>query len=87
MAQIDDLNTAIQAEDVDVQQIAAVATKVDADVVALLAKIQAGNIPTDLTTQIQAIQAHTAALATALGQLNDADTQANPPASTPPSGS
>ena len=80
MSQLDDLNAAIKAEDVDVQAIAAVATKIDTDIKALLAK---PGLPPDLTTQLQAIQAHTSALGTALTQLQASDTAANPPA-TPP---
>lgn len=79
MAQLDDLNTAIAAEDVDVQLIAASATKIDADIVALKAAIAAGAPPTVLTAQITAIQAHTAALATAAGILQAADVNANQP--------
>lgn len=80
MAQIDDLNDAIKAEDVEVSDLAASITKIDADVDALLAAAQAGATPTDLTTQIQAIQSHTSALATAVAQLTAEDTKANPPA-------
>lgn len=80
MAQIDDLNDAIKAEDVEVSDLAASITKIDADVDALLAAVQAGATPTDLTTQIQAIQSHTSALATAVAQLTAEDVKANPPA-------
>lgn len=79
MAQIDDLNAAIAEEDVDVQLIAASAIKIDADIVALKAAIAAGASPTVLTNQISAIQAHTAAMATAAGILQAADTKANTP--------
>lgn len=82
MAQIDDLNAAIKAEDVQVTTLAASITKIDSDVDALLAAVQAGATPTDLTVQIQAIQSHTSALATAVAQLAAEDTKANPP--TPP---
>lgn len=77
MSQLDDLNAVIQAEDVQIQAIGAVVTKIDADVVALLAKIAAGGTMPDITTQLQAIQSHTAALATAVQQLSDDDTKAN----------
>jgi hypothetical protein len=77
MGQLEDLNAAIQAEDVDIQQLGPIATKIDADIVALKAAVAAGATPADLTTQITAIQAHTAALATGLGQLGDSDTKAN----------
>lgn len=77
MAQIDDLNAAIAAEDVDVQLIAASAVKIGTDVTTLLAKITAGASPTDLTAQIAAINAHVASLKTASDQLTAADTAAN----------
>lgn len=79
MAQLDDLNAAIAEEDVDVQIIAASATKIDADIVALKAAIAAGANPTVLTAQVTAIQTHTAALATAAGILQAADVKANTP--------
>lgn len=78
MAQIDDLNAAIQAEDVQVSTLAASITKIDADVDKLLASAQAAGVPTDLTNQIQAIQSHTSALSTAVSQLAAEDTKANP---------
>ena len=78
MAQIDDLNAAIQSEDVEINDILPVVTKIQADITTLLAKVAAGGTPTDLTTQIQAIQSHVSSLTTALQQLNDADTSANP---------
>lgn len=71
--QLDDLNSAIQAEDVEIQDLLASVTKIDADIIALLAK---PGLPPDLTTQLQAIQAHTAALTTAAQQLKDDDTKA-----------
>lgn len=80
MAQIDDLNTAIQAEDVQVTTLATSITKIDADVDALLLAAQKAGVPTDLTLQIQAIQSHTSALATAVAQLAADDTKANKPA-------
>lgn len=80
MAQIDDLNTAIKAEDVQVTTLAASITKIDADVDALLAAAQGGTSGPDLTVQIQAIQSHTSALATAVAQLAAEDTKANPSA-------
>lgn len=79
MAQIDDLNAAIQAEDVQVTTLAASITKIDADVDALLAAAQKAGVPMDLTAQITAIQSHTSALATAVAQLAADDTKANPP--------
>lgn len=80
MAQIDDLNAAIQAEDVQVSTLAASITKIDSDVDALLEAVKNGATATDLTTQIQAIQSHTAALQTAIAQLGSEDTKANPTA-------
>ncbi len=80
MAQIDDLNAAIKAEDVEITTLAASITKIDADVDALLAAAQKAGVPTDLTVQIQAIQSHTSALSTAVAQLAADDTKANPPA-------
>lgn len=80
MAQIDDLNAAIKAEDVEVSTLAASITKIDSDVDALLAAAQSGVSGPDLTAQIQAIQSHTSALATAVAQLAAEDSKANPPA-------
>ena len=77
MAQIDDLNAAIQAEDGQVTAMQAVLVKIDADITALLAKIAAGATGPDLTAQIQAIQSHVASLTTANQQLVDDDTKAN----------
>ena len=77
MAQIDDLNAAIAAEDGQVVAMQAVLVKIDADITALLAKIAAGGTATDLTAQIQAIQAHVASLTTANAQLVADDTKAN----------
>jgi chromosome segregation ATPase len=77
MAQIDDLNAAITAEDVELTTVMASITKIAADVDALLAKIQAGGTPADLTAQITAIQSHLASLTTGAQQLVDADTKAN----------
>ena len=76
MGQLEDLNTAIQQEDVEVQDILASVTKVGADIDALWAKIAAGGNPTDLTAQLQAIQSHVASLTTAAQQLKDEDTKA-----------
>lgn len=76
MAQIDDLNAAIQAEDVQIAAIQASLVKVGADIGALLAKITTGATPTDLTAQLQAIQSHVAALTTANQQLVDDDKKA-----------
>lgn len=80
MAQIDDLQAAIVAEEVDIAQIAGVATKIASDVAALLAQVAAGTTPTDLTAQIASINADAATLANAAGILAAADTSANPPA-------
>lgn len=79
MAQIDDLNTAIQAEDVELSDLSASITTINADITKLLAAVAAGATPTDLTNQITAIQAHTAALTTAVSQLASDDTSVNPP--------
>jgi predicted nucleic acid-binding Zn-ribbon protein len=78
MSQLDDLNKAISDEDVEVQDILASVTKIDADVDALLAKIASGgtSLP-DITTQLTAIAAHTSALTTASQQLKAQDTKAN----------
>lgn len=86
MAQIDDLNAAIKAEDVGISDLAASITKIDADVDALLAAAQSGATPQDLTAQITAIQSHTSALATAVSQLSAEDVKANP-TTTPPAAS
>lgn len=80
MTQQEDLQAAIKAEDVTVQAIAASATKIGADVDALLVKIGSGTPPADLANEIQAVQAHTAALQTAADLLAAADVKANPPA-------
>lgn len=80
MAQIDDLNAAISAEDVQFTTLNASIVKIDTDVDALLAAVKAGASPTDLTTQIQAIQSHTSALATASAILQAEDQKANNPA-------
>jgi DNA-binding FrmR family transcriptional regulator len=77
MSQIDDLNKAIADEDVEIQDVLTSVTKINADVDALLAKIAAGATIPDITTQLQAIQAHTAALTTASQQLKDEDAKAN----------
>ena len=75
MSQLDDLNAAIQAEDVTLQQIVPVVAKIDADITALLAR---PGLPPDLSAQIQAIQSHTSTLSTALQQLTADDAKANP---------
>jgi chromosome segregation ATPase len=77
MAQIDDLNTAIQNEDVEVTTILASITTIAADVAKLKAAVAAGSSPTDLTNQITAVQAHLASLTTGQQQLVDADKAAN----------
>lgn len=74
MSQLDDLNAAIQAEDVELKTILASITKVAADVDKL--KSAPGLTP-DLTNQIAAIQSHLASLTTGAQQLVDADTKAN----------
>jgi hypothetical protein len=74
MAQIDDLNTAIQAEDVELTTVQASIVTIAADVTRLIAAVKAGGTPTDLTNQLTAVQAHLAALTTANQQLVDADT-------------
>lgn len=79
MAQIDDLNAAITAEDVEVQDLLPVVTKIDTDIAALAALVASGSTPPDLSAQIQAIQSHTASLVTAIQQLSDADNAAVPP--------
>lgn len=80
MAQIDDLNAAIKAEDVQITTLNASVVKIDADVDALLAAAKAGGAGPDLIAAITAIQSHTSALATATQQLTDEDTKANTPA-------
>lgn len=80
MAQIDDLNDAITAEDVELTDIAASITQIDADVDKLLTT-QAGP---DLTAQIQKIKDHTAALVTGISQLTAEDAKVNPPPPPPP---
>jgi chromosome segregation ATPase len=77
MAQIDDLNKAINDEDVELTTVMASIKKIASDVDALLAKIAAGGTPADLTAQITAIQSHLASLTTGAQQLVDADTKAN----------
>ena len=84
MSQLDDLKAAIADEDVEIGDLGTVITKVDTDLAALAAAVAAGATPTVLTTQIAAIQAHTAALVTGIGQLTAADTAAVPPAPTTP---
>jgi hypothetical protein len=80
MSQLDDLNSAIQEEDVDVQGIAAVAIALQTDLAALLKASQGGGSATDLSTQIAAVQSHAASLATALGILQAADATTKAPA-------
>jgi prefoldin subunit 5 len=78
MAAIDDLNKAIQDEDVEISDLTAVVTKVDADITALLAKIQAGGIsPEQIAAALQAIQSHTVSVKTAVDALTADDTKAN----------
>lgn len=82
MAQIDDLNAAIQAEDLEIQDLLPVVTKIDTDIAALAALVAAGGTGPDLSAAIQAIQAHTSSLKSAVDQLTAADDAAVPP--TPP---
>lgn len=77
MAQIDDLNAAIKAEDVELTTTQASIVAIAADIAKLKAAAAGGATPQDLTTQITAIQAHLAALTTANQQLVDADKAAN----------
>lgn len=93
---IPELDAAIAAEGVVVSQIATavsgvadLATKIAADVQALLAKIGTGG-SVDLTNEVVGLQAQTAALATAAASiqtaadtLTAADTAANPPPPAP----
>lgn len=80
MAAIDDLNKAISDEDVEIGDLTAVVTKVDADITALIAKIgQGGVTPEQIATALQAIQSHTASVKTAVDTLTTDDTKANPP--------
>lgn len=83
MSQVDDLNAAIAAEDVEVQDILSSVTKVDADIDALIAKIGTGT-PTlpDISAALTAIASHTASLTTAAQQMKDEDAKAN--TQTPP---
>lgn len=83
MAEIDDLNTAIAAEDVGVQDITASVQKVSADVAAILAKLAAGTPPAALTAQIATVNAHVVAIKAATDILNAADLSANPPPPAP----
>lgn len=81
MAAIDDLNKAIQDEDVEIGDLTGVVTKVDADVTALIAKVQAGGAtPDQILAALTAIQSHTASVKTAVDTLTATDTKANPPA-------
>lgn len=78
MSQLDDLNAAMAAEDVEVETLIASAAKIDADVTALLAKVKAGGATMpDITTQLSAIQKHTASLAKVDAEMVSDDTAAN----------
>lgn len=77
MSQLDDLNAAIAAEDVEIQDLLSSITKVAADIDTLIAKIGTGTPPVDLTVQLQALSSHLASLTTGAQQLKDADTKAN----------
>jgi capsule polysaccharide export protein KpsE/RkpR len=77
MTQLEELNAAIAAEDVEVQDLLTSVSKIGTDIDALLAKIAAGGTTTDLAAQLQAIQSHVASLTTAAQQLKDSDTKAN----------
>jgi hypothetical protein len=79
MAQIDDLNAEIAAEEVEIGTLGTVAQTINADVLKLLAMIQAGAKPTDLTGPLAKIKADSATLATAIGILQTADANANAP--------
>lgn len=83
MSQVEDLNAAIAAEDVEVQDILSSVIKVDADIDALIAKIGTGT-PTlpDISAALTAIASHTASLTTAAQQMKDEDAKAN--TQTPP---
>lgn len=78
MSQLDDLNAAIAAEDVEIQDLLASITKVASDIDTLIAKINAGGGTVDLTTQLQALSSHLSSLTTGAQQLKDADAKANP---------
>lgn len=77
MSQLDDLNTAIKNEDVEVSTILTSITAVASDITKLKAAVLAGGTPADLSAQITAIQSHLASLTTGAQQLKDADTAAN----------
>lgn len=77
MSQIDDLKTEIDAEDVQVQTLVASAKKIDADIVALIAKAKAGASPQDIAAQLTLIQAHTAVLASVNANMVADDASAN----------
>lgn len=77
MSQLDDLNTAIKNEDVEVATLLTSITTIAADVAKLKAAVSAGTSATDLSAQITAIQSHLASLTTGAQQLKDADTAAN----------
>ncbi len=77
MSQLDDLTQEVADEDVQITTLVASAAKIDADIDALIAKIAAGATPADITAQLTAIKAHTAALASVNAEMVAADTKAN----------
>lgn len=74
--QLEDLNKAIQDEDVTITGLLAVITKAATDLAALKTKVDAGGTPVDLSAQLAALQSHLASLTTGTQQLKDADTSA-----------
>lgn len=77
MATQADLDEAIAAEDVTIQQIADSVNKIATDVTTLLAKITSGTPVSDLTNEVEAVKSHTASLTAAAAILADSDTKAN----------
>lgn len=78
MGQFEDLSQAVQAEDVELQDLVVSIKKVDDDLIALKAKVLAGGMtPEQIATVLGAIQSHTALVKTGSQQLKDADTSAN----------
>jgi len=77
MSQLDDLTQAIKDEDVEIQDLLKSVNKVDSDVDALLTKMKAAGVSTDLTDQLQAIADHTTAIRKAAAQLKADDEKAS----------
>lgn len=77
MSQLEDLNSAIKEEDVEISDLQASIVAVAADVTKLKTAVANGATPTDLTTQIAAIQTHLASLTTGADQLKASDKEAN----------